>query len=130
MPYNERRNPDYANAVRMDNTIDAPLFDSVQSGPVVHPAPVLRDSLTSREAWYELRASGTIDRRQEQVLQVISDLGPITSQRIAEELHFPINCVTGRIVELRDMMMLIEEAGAIVEEGSTRKRMQYKIRPQ
>ena len=128
--YGERRNPDYARAVRRDNTVDAPLFDSVKSGPVVHPAPVLKDSLTSREAWYMLRASGVIEERQAQVLRIIENLGPITSQKIAEELHWPINCVTGRITELRDTMMLIEEAGKVIESDSPRKRMQYRLRPQ
>lgn len=127
---NERKNPDYVNAVRMDNTIDAPLFDAARSGPVVHPAPVLRDSMTSREAWHHLRTTGIIDQRQEQVLNVISAEGPITMQEVAESLHWPINCVTGRIVELRDDMSLIEECGKKLNEKTGRKNTLFQIRPQ
>lgn len=42
-------------------------------------------------------------RRQIEVLHVISMFAPITNREISEKLHLPINSITGRVKELREL---------------------------
>ena len=66
-----------------------------------------------------------IGLKQRKVLRVIQNsLRPITAQGIAEKLDFPINQVTGRIKELKDLF-LIEIAGYIKEENTNHFRSTY-----
>lgn len=55
---------------------------------------------TSRSAYDEIR--GALGPRQLKVLEVIErNSGGITNNELAHELHWPINCVTPRVFELR-----------------------------
>lgn len=48
--------------------------------------------------------------KQSRVFDVIAALGPISNARISAILGVPINRITGRVFELRDMG-LVEDAG-------------------
>lgn len=83
--------------------------------------------LFNRSASYaELRSSGRIDTRQAQVYDAVKAIEPCTSFEVAEYLHFPINCVTGRIKELRDFLFTIEECGKKWNENTKRHNTLYR----
>ena len=60
---------------------------------------------TSAEAYHGLHDLGA---RQEQVLDVIKDRGPISNLEISEALALPINQITGRTHELRGLGLVQE----------------------
>jgi len=59
----------------------------------------------SIEAYYSLK----LTRRQNEVVQALRILGQATDQEIADYLNYQINRVTGRLTELRDMGIVIED---------------------
>tara|TARA_R100000951_G_scaffold10686_3_gene9014 strand:- start:13763 stop:14026 length:264 start_codon:yes stop_codon:yes gene_type:complete len=66
----------------------------------------------SIESYKQLLADGTITKRQSEVLTILKqDLGQATNRMIAKALSWDINRVTGRMSELR-------EKGLVVENGS------------
>lgn len=69
--------------------------------PVQRPAgPLFSD--TKVQSLMELRKSGLIDERQKQVLEAMQAIGrPAFAKEIAKYLFFPINCITGRLAELK-----------------------------
>jgi len=64
---------------------------------------------TSLSAFYELKDSGRLGERQEQVFQAINKYSPITNTELSTILKLPINCVTGRVKELRDYGLVMEK---------------------
>lgn len=64
---------------------------------------------TSLMAYDELQPS--LGRRQQEVLDVIRVFGPVSNEEIARHLHLPINCVTGRVHELREKHHLVKSDG-------------------
>lgn len=99
---------------------DVPLFDN-----------------TRNMSLYQLRASGMVDHRQEQVLEAMQGIAEdlaakgapegCSAREIAEYLHWPINCITGRIAELRDIRLLIEECGKKKDISTNRTVKLYRI---
>lgn len=69
---------------------------------------------TSLETYHDLRKEGRLGPRQKQVYEVLETLGPHTNQEIARIVELPINCVTGRVKELRDIG-LVEEKKKILQ---------------
>ncbi len=63
---------------------------------------------TSRVAYKNLKEIGN---KQSIVLNKLEELGKASNQDIADALNWPINRVTGRMKELRDLK-LVEFAGA------------------
>jgi DNA-binding MarR family transcriptional regulator len=59
--------------------------------------------------------------RQHSVLQWLEQNGPASNREIAEGLKWPVNAVTGRVFELRDME-LVADAGTKVD-GITGRRV-------
>jgi len=53
-------------------------------------------------------ASTRIGKHQQEVLAVIRDYQPVCNQQIAEVLDWPINTVTPRVKELREMHKVVE----------------------
>lgn len=100
---------------------DVPLFDD-----------------TRNMSLYQLRASGMIDQRQEQVLEAMQQIAEnlaalkkpegCSAREIAAYLHWPINCITGRIAELRDIRLLIEECGTKKDTDTNRTVKLYRIK--
>lgn len=66
---------------------------------------------TSLEAYRTLRQSLT--NRQQSVYEALESLGRADNQQIAQYLGWPINCVCGRVLELRKI-------GCVVEAGIAR----------
>jgi predicted ArsR family transcriptional regulator len=64
---------------------------------------------TSLHSWYELQSK--LGDRQKKVLDEIRK-EPSTNAEIAARLEWPINCVTPRCKELREMG-LVEDAGKV-----------------
>ncbi len=65
---------------------------------------------TSLRAYYDIRASGKLGRRQYQVLENLRYLRIATNTEVSVEAKLPINQVTPRMLELR-------KAGLVVQEG-------------
>lgn len=61
---------------------------------------------TSREAWERVRK--TLNERQNAILLFIQEKGSACNLQISEGLEWPINCVTPRVLELRQMKVLID----------------------
>ncbi len=47
-----------------------------------------------------------LGERQEQVFIAIKNIQPCSNLMISKKLNLPINCVTGRVKELRDLAMV------------------------
>lgn len=63
------------------------------------------------QAYREIGMGQVIEGRREQVFQAISQsFGGLTNWEIAERLHLPINCITGRVNELY-------KAGKLMQSG-------------
>lgn len=54
---------------------------------------------TSRDAYQTIYSK--IGDKQRQVFEAIEELGVASNEEIADHLNWPINCVTGRVTELR-----------------------------
>lgn len=53
--------------------------------------------------WAYIGIQPTLGRRHKEVLKALEDLGPTYNLKIANHLGLPINSITGRTKELRDM---------------------------
>lgn len=62
---------------------------------------VVRD--TSLLAYIDLNESHTMGKKQREVYRAICTMPGCTNEDIAQYLHWPINCVTGRRKELEEM---------------------------
>ncbi len=56
---------------------------------------------TSIEAFFYI-LENLIGKRQEQVFKVIKGIQPCSNLMISKKSNLPINCITGRVKELRD----------------------------
>ena len=65
-----------------------------------------------------LKISDTIANSQKLVLNVIQIKKAVTAKEISNILNKPINCITPRICELKDMG-LIFEGGEVQQDGFT-----------
>jgi len=57
---------------------------------------------TSQETYFSF-SKEDLGKRQLAVFTVIDDEGPLSIREIAEFLHWPEHCVTGRLMEVREM---------------------------
>lgn len=55
----------------------------------------------------------SIGQRQMQVYKCIEENENISNREIAEKLYLPINCVTGRVKELRDRKLVLQSGNKI-----------------
>lgn len=69
-----------------------------------------------------------LNTRQAEVYRIIQIFGPITNKRIAEELGWPINRVTGRVNELRNKVRSITDAGTVIDPESNRRHTLWKVK--
>lgn len=58
---------------------------------------------TSIESFVKLRDTGDLGDRQLQMLRLIEEHGPVTNRELAMWARVPINSVTPRVLELRNM---------------------------
>ena len=65
---------------------------------------------TSLRAYYDIKASGKLGKRQYQVLENLRYLRTATNTEVSVEARLPINQVTPRMLELR-------KAGLVVQAG-------------
>lgn len=79
---------------------------------------------TSLEAWDRLQK--TLGDRQSEVLVALKQLKRANNREIAEYLDIPINQITGRIFELRELK-LVEEAGTKIDNITKRKTIVWKL---
>jgi hypothetical protein len=71
-------------------------------------------SSTSKNAYNAIYSK--IGDKQRKVYEAIGELGIATNEQIAEYLDWPINCVTGRVTELRKFGMVGVEG---IQKGSS-----------
>lgn len=74
-----------------------------------HPFHIVAQ--TRLEAYFDMRYSGELGKRQTQVFQGFRDFGDHTSLEMVELLHLPINTISGRINDLVQKFGLLEEKG-------------------
>lgn len=53
-----------------------------------------------------------LGEKQEQVYNAIEQYQPVTNRQLSNILHWPINSITGRVKELRDMGLVYKEWSA------------------
>ena len=68
----------------------------------------------------------TLPARQQAVYNVIQ-IRPMTNGQICRWLNLPINCITGRVKELRDKG-LVEQAGTTVDMITGRTVARWRVR--
>jgi hypothetical protein len=78
---------------------------------------------TSLEAFNIVYAD--LGDRQREVYDIIRDNFGICNKEIAEKLLLPINCITGRVKELRDLGMVMHDSYKI---NDNRRVMTWKVR--
>ncbi len=78
---------------------------------------------TSLEAYHILYDD--LGNRQKEVLDVIRDNPGVCNKEIAEMLLLPINCVTGRVKELRELRFVVDDGVKVFEN---RKVLCWKVR--
>ena len=78
--------------------------------------PKHKTAITSIIAYY--RIIETLSERRRQIYKAIYDLDSCSNTMIAEHLKIPINCVTGRVFELRKfhVVMLDKRAECPITE--------------
>ena len=64
-----------------------------------------------RNATYQMIKPDLPEKRQRVYEVILAHPDGITNKQIASILRWPINCVTGRVAELRDKEHLVEAAG-------------------
>lgn len=79
--------------------------------------------LTSLEAYRKLER---VSQKQRECYRVLKSLGPLPNLHIADKLGWPINRVTPRIKELRDLG-LVEEAYRDVDPMTDRKAIYWRV---
>jgi len=60
----------------------------------------------ARDASYHDFSNEELGRKQRAVLAFIAKYGPITSRQLSEMMGWPVNRITGRVKELRQMDMV------------------------
>lgn len=78
---------------------------------------------TSIEAYDALARNKSLGDKQKIVLACLMDRGPLNNRMIGYILRWPVNCVTGRIKELREMGFVVEHHRA--RDYSTNKTTIY-----
>ena len=81
---------------------------------------------TSLASYIALRFEGELGKRQRQVLAWLSAHPRTHNRKIAEGVNLPVNCVTGRIMELRKMGF-VREDGIIFDPITERRAIAWKV---
>lgn len=81
---------------------------------------------TSRMAYSQLKKR--LGQKQTEVYQTIARIQPCDNLSISLTLNLPINSITGRVYELRDMG-LVEEAGKHHNELTGRLTTHWRLTP-
>jgi hypothetical protein len=61
---------------------------------------------TSIETYHDLKADGTLGKRQAEVMAAILPGLDYSLQELVRATGLPVNCITGRVAECRDMGLL------------------------
>jgi len=61
---------------------------------------------TSIETYHDLKADGTLGKRQAQVMAAVQPGVDYSLQELVRITGLPVNCITGRVAECRDMGLL------------------------
>jgi len=75
--------------------------------------PVVSIGKSVRNAAYRMIKPELPEKRQRVYEIILSHPDGVTRKQIARELGWPINCVTGRVTELRDVHHLIREVAPV-----------------
>jgi len=57
-----------------------------------------------------------LSKRRMEVYSIIAHIGPCSNLQVSKCLNLPINCITGRVKELRDIGVVVEDKRAICPE--------------
>ena len=76
-------------------------------------------STETRNESYSL-FSPKLGQRQREVYELLCQLGPLSNRHISDILKRPVNTVTGRVMELRQLG-LVAEAGTVYDHGTARR---------
>lgn len=111
MPHYRRNRLRQETVQRFGQTAGLPLFNG-QSKPIPEPrksrfanAPKSVALATDTKKLGHVAATfdvAELSDKQQKVLDVIREFGPVTNTEIAHRLNWPINCVVGRTFELRE----------------------------
>ena len=71
------------------------------------------------DSYTELKESGTLSRRQDQIYKALKEQGMATNRMIAKHLGWDINRVTGRVTELVNLGK-IDTAGNYLDKETNR----------
>jgi len=82
---------------------------------------------TTEETFKELNQSGEREKRQLQVYNIIKGLGACSNSMIAHKLKLPINCITGRVNELRNKLKLVGFSHKDTDPYTKRKVIYWKV---
>lgn len=74
---------------------------------------------TSIKAYQEIKDE--LNNKQSIVYETLKELGVASNEELATELHWPINCVTGRMTELRDKGFAVVHGLTINKSGHSAK---------
>lgn len=80
---------------------------------------------TSLDAYHSLIEVEALGTKQQEVLQAIQREGPLPNRLLAERLGWPVNTVTPRVLELREMG-LIKFSHKETPPGCTRSAIYWK----
>ena len=80
---------------------------------------------TSLESFYNFTPD-ELGARQKAVYDCVAEHGPMSNKQIADKQGVPINCVTGRVKENRDMGF-IEEYGTRYDANTNRREIVWEV---
>lgn len=80
---------------------------------------------TSLDSYWQLD-DNTLGQRQAQVLEAIAIIEPANNRQIAEKANLPINVVTPRVVELRELGKIVEAFKA-TDEATNRRTIYWRL---
>ena len=70
----------------------------------------------SLEAHEYLLKHNIKNQRYSQIIDLLGKFKYLTTKEISEKINMPINCVSGRITELKDKLKLVKEVKKIKNE--------------
>jgi len=85
------------------------IYDYIES----EDEPNIEMGKAVRNATFHMIQAGLPEKRRMVYEVILAHPGGITRKQIAKALCWPINCVTGRVTELRDVHHLIKEVSTV-----------------
>ena len=80
---------------------------------------------TSLESFYSFTPDDLGDR-QKAVFKELTNSGPMSNKQLSNKIHWPINTITPRVKELRDMG-LVDEYGTRYDANTNRREIVWEI---